>query len=66
MDFLELILQETTLNGNKKKMQSMPPTKRARITDWSSPALAIKALLGVVINIGLHPVSDITISLEHG
>jgi hypothetical protein len=42
-------------------MQNMPPTKRAKITDWSPPTLAdIKALLSVVINMGLHPVSDIT------
>jgi hypothetical protein len=61
MDLLDLILLETTLNGNKKKMQSMPPTKRARITDWSHPTLDdIKALFGVVINMGLHPMSDIT------
>jgi hypothetical protein len=58
MDSLKLILEETTLNGNKKKIQSMPP-----ITDWWPPTLAdIKALLGVVINMGLHPMSDITIS----
>jgi hypothetical protein len=61
LDLLGLILQENTLHGNKRKMQNMPPTKRARITDWSPPTLAdIKALLGVVINIGLHPMSDIT------
>jgi hypothetical protein len=61
LDLFDLILQETTLNGNKNKMQNMPPTKRARITDWSPPTLAdIRALLGVVINMGLHPMSDIT------
>jgi hypothetical protein len=56
--FLKLILQETTLNGNKRKMQSMPPTKIARITDWSPPTLLdIKAVLGIVINMVLHPMS---------
>jgi hypothetical protein len=58
---LDLTLQEITLNGNEKKVHNMPPTKRARIIDWSSPTLAdIKALLGVVINMGLHPMSGIT------
>jgi hypothetical protein len=58
---MDLILQETTLNGNRRKMQNMPPTKRACITDCSPPTLAdIKALLGVVINMGLHRFSDIT------
>jgi hypothetical protein len=65
MDLLKLNLQETTLNGNKNKMQSVAPTKRARITDWSPPTLGdITALLGVVINVGLHPVSDITDSFS--
>jgi hypothetical protein len=42
-------------------MQNLPPTKRDRITDWSPPTLAdIKALLGVVIDMGLYPMSDIT------
>jgi hypothetical protein len=46
LDLLDLILRETTLHGNKRKMQNMPPTKRARITDWSPPTLTdIKALL---------------------
>jgi hypothetical protein len=58
---LDLILQETTLHGSKKKMQNMPPTKRARITDWSSQTLAdIKALLGIMVNMGLHPISDVS------
>jgi hypothetical protein len=58
MDMLKLILQDTTLNGNKKRM---PPTERAIVTDWSPPALGdIKSLLGVVINMGLYPMSDIT------
>jgi hypothetical protein len=61
LDLLDLILQEATLNGKKKKMQNMPPTIRARNTDWSPQTLAyIKALLSVVINMGLHPMSDIT------
>jgi hypothetical protein len=43
------------------KCTTCPPTKRARITDRSPPTLAdIKAMLGVVINMGLHPMSDIT------
>jgi hypothetical protein len=59
MDLLKLVLQETTLNGNKKKMQTMPPTKRARIR-LVTPALAdMKALLGVAVNVGLRPIPDI-------
>jgi hypothetical protein len=55
-ELLKLILQETTLNGNRKKMQSIPSTKRASITDWwLSTTTDIKALLGIVINMGLHP-----------
>jgi hypothetical protein len=27
LDLLDLILQETTLNGNKRKMHNMPPPK---------------------------------------
>jgi hypothetical protein len=58
---LDLILQETTLNKNKKEMQNMPPTERARIKDWSPLTLAdIEALLGVVINMGLHTMIDLT------
>jgi hypothetical protein len=64
LDLLDLILQETILNGNKKKkiQHALPsPTKRTRITDWSPPTLVdIKALLGVVINMSPHPMSDIT------
>jgi hypothetical protein len=56
MDLLKLILNE-----NRKKMQSMPPIKKARATNWSPPTLAaIKALSGVVMNMGLHTTSDIT------
>lgn len=29
LDLLDFIPQETTLNGNKKKMRNMPSTKRA-------------------------------------
>jgi hypothetical protein len=40
----------------QKENAEHAPTKRARITDWSPPTLAdIKALLGVMINMGLHP-----------
>jgi hypothetical protein len=42
-------------------MQSMLPTKRRWITDWLHRTLGdIKALLDVVINMGMHPMSDIT------
>jgi hypothetical protein len=42
-------------------MQSMLPTKRRGITDWLHRTLGdIKALLDVVINMGVHPMSDIT------
>jgi hypothetical protein len=61
MALLNLTLQEIILNGNKKKMPSMPPTKRARITEWLPHTLAnIKALLGVVREMSLHPMSAIT------
>jgi hypothetical protein len=34
LDLLGLIMQETILNGNKMKMQNIPTTKRATVTDW--------------------------------
>jgi hypothetical protein len=59
-DLLVLILYKTILNGNKKKIQNMHPTKRTTITDWSPPTLAgIKAMLGVVTNMSPHPASNI-------
>jgi hypothetical protein len=65
---LNLALQVAIPNGNKKKMQSMLPTKRARITDRLPPTIAdMKALLGIVKIMGLHPMSDITDPfLKHG
>jgi hypothetical protein len=51
---LDLILQETVLSGNKKKMQNMSHIKRTRITDWPPPTLgSIKAVCGVIINMSL-------------
>jgi hypothetical protein len=40
-------------------MQNMPPTKKAGITDWSPPFLADNTLLGVVLNMGMHHMSNI-------
>jgi hypothetical protein len=52
LNLLILIPQRTIFNGNKNKMQNMPPTKRARITDWSIPIPAdIKVLPGVVTSV---------------
>jgi hypothetical protein len=52
--------------GRKTKMQSMPPTKRIRLTDWLPLTLVdIEALLGIVINIRLHPVSNIAVINIH-
>jgi hypothetical protein len=41
LDLLNLMLQETTMNGNKKKLQTIPHIKGARITDWWPPKLAV-------------------------
>jgi hypothetical protein len=50
-----------TLNGIKKKMQNVLCTKRARTTNRFSPTLAdIQAVLGVMIIMDLHTMSDIT------
>jgi hypothetical protein len=58
LDLLDLILQKTTLNGNKNKTKNMPPSKRARITDL---------LPGAMINIGLIIcLILLTTSLKHG
>jgi hypothetical protein len=47
------------MNRDRKKMQSMRPTKRARSQTWLPLTVAdIEALLGVVMNMCLQPVSD--------
>jgi hypothetical protein len=61
MDFLDVILRETTLYGNKKTIQNTPSTRRAKITEWYPQTPAdINTLCGVMLNVGLHPMSDIT------
>jgi hypothetical protein len=55
------------LNEDKKKIQNILLTKRARITGWSLPTVAdIKALLGSMLNMCLYPMCDITDYFSHG
>jgi hypothetical protein len=58
LDLLGLILQGTTLNGNKKKMRNMPPYQK-ELESQTGHLQPYLALLSAMINMGLHPMSDI-------
>lgn len=59
-DILQYILTETNIQGDKRKMQATPTSRRSRMRDWHHATLSnMKAFIGMIINMGLHPLPDI-------
>jgi hypothetical protein len=59
-DLFKIIAGETNLFGNTNKQKQIPPTKGSRMSEWRECSVTgMKALLGCVINMGLHPPPDV-------
>jgi hypothetical protein len=60
-DLMNLIMTETNIYANTKQQIQTPPTKHARTAACKECSIIdIKAIIGRVINMGLHPLTDIT------